>query len=1014
VRNVNRLKLVPAVFVLFVAANTYAISQSVTSGKVGGWIVDPAGARVAGVVVTATSREKGTPQSVASDTFGKYEIALSPDVYDVRVDPSGFRSEIRANVQVSVGDTTQVNFRLELSQAEPLIIDVTGTLPMVQPDRTQQANTIGSVHIHELPIDRRDYLTYTLLAPGVADSQNIVDASDFRVPQAAQSGLSFYGNNGRGNSVTVDGGEANDSGGAVRPTLGQEAVQEFQINRSNYTAEMGGASGGVINIVSKSGGNAFHGSIFGFLRDQHLDATDPFAANLIGQQLERVKPPSERQQFGATLGGPLGKNRTFFFTAFEGLKRNESNSVTVLTDPSIFEPTPDQKAILAQLPVASADGLRQMLTSSERTRELFQMNSGVFPFTSSDYKFSTRVGHQFNANDQLSLRYNTAVIHETNPNAKALLGRSRAIETGRLDHTGILSWTHTLRAGLTSDVHYQFNYGDFLVSTLEKFGPEVDINGFGFFNRDGFLPSNYIWRRHELAGKFSVRLPKHSVDIGGQFQMRGNHLESEAFFPGRFTFGTLPGSLVSPQLAATSITALQAFDLGLAQSYQQGFGDPTVASDDPYTAVYLQDKWRPTDNLTLDLGLRYEVDSLRPPLPTDKNNVAPRFGFAWSPDSKTTVRGGYGIFYAPTIYALASVTTALGEINGHRPVAQVLTTIQTAGAANSTNIYQTLVREGVITLPTPTRTIAPSDIAQFGITIQHDGPRPPLTVLFKSSPDFASSYSQQMSLGFEREVLTDLRLSANYLFVRGLKILRARDENLLPAPIDPKLGIRVWDIAHFRDPLLLQDNVYESTASSFYHGMTLEVEKRLSDRYSLNANYTLSKAIDDVVDFNSDFQATDQTNLRAERALSAFDQRHKFVGLASIKEAGFTLTPVIRGVSARPFNLLAGFDLNSDRHSTTDRPAGAGRNTGIGPDFWTMDLGLTRTIRLREQARLEFISQVFNMLNHLNFHSVNNTVGNIAPPFNTKGRRDLNPSDPLGFTSAYEPRRIQLGLRLTF
>jgi hypothetical protein len=917
-------------------------------------------------------------------------------------------------VTVSVGGTTTVNFRLELGPAEPLTVDVNGTLPMVQPDRAQQSNTIRAADIHDLPLPKRDYLDYTTLVPGVADSQNIVDSSDFRVPQAAQSGLSFYGSNGRGNSVTVDGGEANDSGGAVRPTLSQEAVQEFQINRSNYSAEMGGASGGVINIVSKSGAKAFHGSVFGFLRDQHLNAGDPFAANLVGQRLERVKPPSQWRQFGAAFGGPLAKNHTFFFTAFEGLKRNESNSVTVLTDPSIFDPSPDQRAILAQLPPASAAALRQLLTSPDSTRELFRINSGVFPFTSGDYKFSTRIDHQLKANDRITFRYNTAVINETNPNAKALLGVSRAIATSRLDHTGILSWTRNLRGGMTNDVHYQFNYGDFLVSTLEKFGPEIDINGFGFFNRDGFLPSNYLWRRHDIGEKFSMNFRRHRIDVGGQFQMRGNHLESEAFFPGRFNFGTLPGDLVSPEFAATTITALQAFNLGLAQSYQQGFGDPTVASNDPFTAVYVQDKWRAAESLTLDVGLRYEVDSLRPPLPTDKNNVAPRFGFAWAPDSKTTVRGGYGIFYAPTIYALSSVTTALGEHNGHRPVAQVLTTIQTSGPAYAPNIYQTLVREGIITVPTPTRTIAPQDLVQFGIAIQHDGPRPPLTVLFKSAPDFASAYSQQMSLGFEREIMKDLRVSANYLFVRGLKILRARDENLLPPPVDPVQGIRVWNPRYFKDPLLLQDNVYESTGSSFYHGMTLEVEKRLAHRYRLNANYTLSKAIDEVTDFNSDFQAADQTNLRAERALSSFDQRHRFVGYGSIDVTGLTLAPIVRANSPRPFNLLAGFDLNGDRHATTDRPAGAGRNTGIGPGFWTVDLRLTRNIQLREEMKLELMCEAFNLFNHLNFRSVNNTVGNIAPPFNVEGHHDLNPSQPLGFTSAYDPRRIQLGVRWNF
>lgn len=1004
---------------LILAGNNQAIGQSgVASGEIRGQIVDASGAVVSGISVTATSQNTGIAVSVQTGDSGDYRIlSLQPDSYQVRVDASGFSPQIKKPVRVTVGDVTLVDFQLEAGRADTVVIDVTETLPLAQPDRSHQSNTIDQSYIHQLPIDRRDYLTYTLLAPGVADSEALADATDFRVVQAAHSGLSFYGNNGRGNSVTVDSGEANDPGGAIRPTLSQEAVQEFQINRSNYSAELGGASGGVINIVSKSGTNFFHGSVYGFLRHERLDAADPFASNLAGGKLVRIKPPSDRQQFGATIGGPLRVNRSFFFAAFEGLQRNESNSVAVLTDPSIFEPTAEQQAILSQMPAGPAQALRQALTSPESTRELFRINSGVFPFTGTDYKFSLRIDHHLNANDRLSFRYNTANIDDSNPNARALLGISRSIQTSRLDQTGILDWTRTLGPRATNEVHYQFNYGDFLVSTREKFGPEININGFGFFNRDAFLPSNLLWRRHDVAEKLSLDFGSHLITTGGQLLIRGNHVESQAFFPGRFNFGLLPGALVNPVLAPTSITALQAFNLGLPQSYQQGFGDPIVSSTDPFTGAYLQDHWRVSKKLTLDLGFRYEVDSLRDPLPTDMNNFAPRFGFAWDPlgDHRTTIRGAYGIFYAPTIYALANTTAALGEINGHRPIAQVLTTIQTPGPAGAPNIYQTLLRQGVITLPSPTRMISPSDIAQFGITIQHDGPRPPLTVLFKSSRDFASSYAQQASFGIEREITGDLLVSANYLFARGLKILRARDENLLAAPVNPALGIRVWSTPYFKDPLLLQDNVYESTGSSFYHGMTLEVEKRFASHVGLNINYTLSKAIDEVVDFNSDFQAVDQLNLRAERALSSFDERHKFVAYASIDAPGnFTLTPVVRGNSARPFNLLAGFDLNGDRHSTTDRPARAGRNTGIGPDFWTLDLRITRTLGLGEQAKLELMSEAFNLFNRLNFRSVNNTVGNIAPPFNLKGRRDVGPSQPLGFTSVFDPRRIQLGVRVTF
>jgi hypothetical protein len=312
--------------------------------------------------------------------------------------------------------------------------------------------------------------------------------------------------------------------------------------------------------------------------------------------------------------------------------------------------------------------------------------------------------------------------------------------------------------------------------------------------------------------------------------------------------------------------------------------------------------------------------------------------------------------------------------------------------------------------------ITAADLAQFGITISHSGPIPPYTVLFENSADYVNPYSQQASLSIEHELTRDLSVSATYAFVRTLKITRARDKNLLPAPVDPRLGIRMWSTPYFADPLIFQFNVYESTARAFHSGAVFEVKKRFKDSFGLVGNYTFGRTTDEVVDFNGDFQANDQINMRAEQALSSFDQRHKLVvyGLWSFAR-GFQVAPIFRANSARPFNLLAGADLNQDRHSTTDRPAFAGRNTGIGPSFWSLDLRLAYNLIFKEPHSLEFIAEAFNIFNHLNFASVNNIgVGNLAGPFNLKGRRDRNPSEPLGFTSALDPRRIQLGVRLSF
>src|SRR4029077_19338335 len=227
--------------------------------------------------VTVLDAAKGLQRSVVTDEHGFYRLSgLAPANYKLSVEHAGFQTEVIPSVSLTVGQTLVLDFHLKLAALSGQV-EVSSEVPVVETERGSQANTLTQDDIAQLPIDRRDYLTFTLLAPGVSNSTRLASDQDFRVKQTPQSGLSFYGSNGRGNSVTVDGGEANDDAGGVRLTLSQDAVQEFQVNRSNYSAELGGASGAAINIVSKSGTNDLHGSLYGFFRNDGMDARDPFA-----------------------------------------------------------------------------------------------------------------------------------------------------------------------------------------------------------------------------------------------------------------------------------------------------------------------------------------------------------------------------------------------------------------------------------------------------------------------------------------------------------------------------------------------------------------------------------------------------------------------------------------------------------------------------------------------------------------------------------------------------------------
>jgi len=1017
---------------LLLLLSSTVLAQSSNTATLSGTVLDPSDAVVPGANVTIVNPRTALKRETKTDPSGFYRFDLVvPGDYDLNAEATGFKKSVVKDLPLQVGAEATQNIRLTIGTTET--VEVFAEAASLETTRTQQSNVIGQTAITDLPIDRRDYLTFSLLAPGVSDSKAHADSNTYRVKQTSDSGLSFYGSNGRGNTINVDGGESNDGGGGVRPTVGQEAVREFQVNRSNYTAEYGGSRGGVVNIVTKGGTNVLHGSAFGFFRSQIFDATNPFNVILNSNNtLTRVKPDTSRQQFGATIGGPIVKDKTFFFLDYEQQRRRESTAVPILTDLSVFGPTPAQKAILANLPAAAAAQLTAALSTPVAVQQMFQNNSGIFPFQTDQHQGLLRLDHQWNQNNQLSARFNTSKLYDTNPNVSALTGISRGFIQDTLDSVGSLSWIHSFSPRVINETHAQFDFFDQFTGSNDPFGPALEIAGFGNFNRDRFLPSESISRRTELADNLSFTVGRHTLKAGAYALIRSEHSDSATFFSGRFTFGSLPGGLVNAALASTTINSLQAFNLGLAQSYQQGFGDGVVKATYPLIAGFLQDEWRVTPGLTISAGLRYEVDNRRSPLPTDHKEIGPRFGFAWSPDGKTVVRGGYGLYYATIDYQIDYSVYALGVTpSGFRPIAQVLTTIQTAGAQSAANIFGTLRAEGVIGIPSPKRSITPADLTQFGINISQTGPLPPLSVVFSAAPNYRNPQTQQASFGIQHEFGQGFSASASGVYVRGSHLTDAYDNNLLAsAPFDKTLGTQNYapDATHpggyFVNPLIYQSNVYESNSNSFYGGLIVEASERLSCGMQLHANYTLSHATDETTDYNSDFEPNNQFCRRCDRSSSSFDERHKIVAYAVLQSPAsrgevlkdWVFSPIYQFHSGQPFNLLVGgTDLNSDRHNTTDRPAYAGRNTGLGPNFQTFDMRLQRGFALNERLRLDLMLEAFNLFNKLNYQSVNNTVGaGFTGPFQVTGRSDRNPTDPLGFTSAFDPRRLQVGFRVTF
>ena len=602
----------------------------------------------------------------------------------------------------------------------------------------------------------------------------------------------------------------------------------------------------------------------------------------------------------------------------------------------------------------------------------------------------------------------------------------------------------------------------------------LDIAGYASLGTNIFQPSLSIHRRTEAADNITWSRGRHTIKAGVYFLERGDHTESHTFFPGRFVFGTLPGIVLSPCLAAPAadcglsatinpagINALQSVSLGAPQFYQQGFGNPVYNYPRPFGAFYAQDTWQMASNFSFTYGLRYEMDAQYGPLASQLHNAAPRVSFSWDPfkDHKTVVRGGYGIFYSPIYGQIADVVQTLGIVNGVQQIAQVFVPLTGAPgnpSLTSAAIFQTLFAQGLISCTTPTAgnaaCITPANLTQFGITVSHNTPLPPLSVVFSGQTGYRSPYSQQASLGIEREFATNWTVSVSGVWVHTVALPVAIDTNdLATAPLttltSPFTGqqvtIRNWNaslpnptgvapcagaaiVTCFANPLTLQNNVYSSEGSAIYTGGILEVKKRFSDHFSIMASYTYSKAIDTTTDFNSDYGPEDNTNLFGERGLSDFDQRHSVV-FSSVMQSpwhhwllsGFGLTPIISYNSGHPFNILAdSTDINGDRHYTNDRPLGVGRNTGIGPDFFTWDMRLSREIHINEKMGLTLTAESFNLLNRTNYSSVNNEVptfnGFANIPANPHGIVSFLPNTPLAFTSDFNRRQFQLGGRLTF
>jgi len=1098
----NYRPLQEVVLILLLGTGSAFAQSQVSSADIRGTVTDRTGASLAGVTVTVTHIDKGMLRQVVTDQSGQYAAQLLPPAadYQIKAELPGFATQIRKGLSLTVGQSVIIDFKMEVSGTATEVV-VTAATPLVETERSQQSNVVEAKEIQSLPINGRNYLDFSLLTPGVTNQNSL---SNSGLPMLPNSGLSFTGQNGRSNNVTIDGADNNDySGGSVRNTLSQEAIQEFQINRSNFSAEFGHASGGLINIVTKSGTNVTHGDLFFFWRDQRLDARNAFA---FGPDFSNIDPQFSRIQYGLTLGGPVIKDKTFYFGSFERLDRKESQFLPFNQNPSVFQPTANQASLvgaIATLP-ASADipvptALAQALSSvftlgpTSIAHRLLDQESGVKPFFSQFTTGMFRMDHSFSPKNQLNARFNISDTYDEGFVIANLRARTNGANNGTHDAGIVLSDTNVFTSRIVNESRFQFVRRHFNSVPVDRNGPNLSISGIGDFGRNYNIDSYRTEDRYQFVDNISFSYGRHRMKAGFDFSHVQIDTESDIFFGGSVRFGSnIPVPLAYPnivaglnaqlpaqarvstdytkliaQLAAAgkasqipnlvaSFTPLQAFNLGLPYFFIQGYGNPNVGISGNQMAVYFRDSIKLAKNLTLEAGLRYDLEMQPAGIHRDHNNVGPRLGFSWDPfgNGRTVVRGGFGLYYAPLYQAVAFISRVLSQDEGIFQVAVPATGVPgLPSSVTSIAIYQTLAAKGFFITPdgiVGPKKITAADLAPFGIT---PGPKAPFSAVFSVDPVIQNPYSSQASFGIDRQLGNDWAFSVNYIFNKGNKILRLRDTNVTRTGLDADLGIPKFKSIN---PLLLQVNQVETSGESIYHGGTFELNKRFGNHYSLAVAYTLGKAIDTATDILLNFKPNMNDNLSAERGLSLIDQRHRLV-LHGVLETPFqrgrgnpwysrmladlNLAPIFTASSGRPWNLLVGYDANGDNEDV-DRPflvtAGqpavyAGRNTGIGPDYVNFDLRMTKRLYFEKRVNAELSVEAFNLFNHVNFSGVNNIVPSetLVLPYQQSPvpRTVVRPvqlsdfrvvagggrvTDFSGYTAAFPARQIQLGIKLHF
>ncbi len=932
-----------AVAVALAVAMPAAAQESINHASVSGRVRDVQGAVVPGATATARHVETGVTASAVTDDGGRFRFPyLRVGSYELMVRLDGF-AESRRLIALSVGSAFEIPFVLAPAGVATSLV-VAADAPVLESARSQIATTVSVTEVQALPLSGRHFLDIALLAPGVAPP-NINSTQLFAETSAVPGvGLSVGSQRNLSNSFIVDGLSANDdAAGLSGLPYGLDAVEQFQVVTSGGQAELGRALGGYVNVVTRSGTNQSHGTAYGFFRDDALNAVNA---------LSGTRLPMAQQQYGASLGGPIRRGKTFFFANAEQRRLDQSGFTGI--------PAATTAAINARLAAVGYPGLT--------------LATGTYDSPVDSLHALGKVDHVFSGRDQLTVRY--SLYDVTSANARGAGGLSAPSASAGLDNRDqavAIANTLTLGQRTVNETRAQFTHSHLLALPSDPIGPAVSIAGIASFGTFPSSPQGRLNRMFQIVDNLAQQRGNHALRTGVDLVHNDDTITFPRAVRGSYAFSSLPAFLSGAYNNA---------------GFTQTFGDTVVPQTSTSLGLYAQDEWSATAQLTLNLGVRYDLQFLDT-IDTDTNNVSPRAGFAWTPTAARdlVVRGSAGLFFDRVpLRALANALLSAGNTTD-------LTQLRQRNLALTPGQAGAPVFPEILPAPVPSVTL-------FSLTTMQR--------------DLQNAFSRQASLEIERQVGRFGTATAGYSYLRGRNLLMAINQNV------PSCVAAGGNNGCRPIPDYANNSQYRSAGDSTYHALQVSVARRPGRWGYYRASYTLSKAENNVGEFFFS-GPIDPFDLAKDWSRADNDRRHLLVVSAGVHTPagpsvtawqrfthGFHLSTLMQAYSAAPFNITSGA---TTVQGTTGRPLVDGafipRNSGVGDEFFSLGLRLNRVFRVTGTVTLEALAEASNLTNTVNETARNAVFGNGAYP--------ASPSPTFNqVTAVGDPRAWQLALRVRF